>query len=149
MDTVVITYAVYLVVSVALTVWVARTLFRSGGEFLVDVFGGQKELAQATNRLLVVGFYLLNLGYVALALQVTGEIAGARGSIETLSTKIGGVLLVLGVVHFGNLFVLSRIRRRSRLDVRTRPPLPPTGQQPEGYAPADRPWHPPAPAAQG
>lgn len=145
MDAVVITYVVYLAVSIALTVWVARTLFRSGGEFLVDVFGGREELARATNHLLVVGFYLVNLGYVALALRVSGPIADTRGSIETLSTKIGGVLLVLGAFHFANLFVLSRIRHRGQLDVRPRPPLAPTGQHP--FAPPSGPFAPPAPQA--
>lgn len=155
MDTVVVTYAVYLTVSVALTVWVARTLFRSGGEFLVDVFAGRKDLAQATNHLLVVGFYLVNLGYVALALRVSGPIADTRGSIETLSTKVGGVLLVLGLFHFANLFVLSRIRRRGQLDVRSRPPVAPTGQHPAGQqgpfgAPSGPVWQAPAaPAPQG
>ena len=40
MNPTVITYLVYIVASVALTVWVARTLNRNGEVFLVDVFHG-------------------------------------------------------------------------------------------------------------
>jgi hypothetical protein len=111
----VITYLVYLALSLALTVWVARTLFQNGRVFLVDVFAGTTQLADSTNHLLVVGFYLINLGYVSLALRLGYEVVDARGSIEALSQKVGAVLLVLGGMHFFNLYVFSRMRRRARL----------------------------------
>lgn len=135
---VVVAYAVYVVVSVGLTVWVGRTLSRHGEVFLVDVFAGEPALAHAVNRLLVVGFYLLNLGYVAFALRIGGDVPDARVAIESLSTKIGGVLLVLGVVHLGNVFVLSRVRRRRVLERQPRPPVPP-----DAYTPVS-PWAGPA-----
>ena len=125
----VITYLIYLGLSVALTVWVARTLFRNGRVFLVDVFGGNTELADSTNHLLVVGFYLINLGYVSLALKLGYEVTNPRGSIEALSQKVGAVLLVLGGMHFFNLLVFSRIRRRSRL-ADAPPPVPPDSETP-------------------
>jgi uncharacterized BrkB/YihY/UPF0761 family membrane protein len=114
MDTHVITYLVYLAISIALTVWVARTLFRNGRRFLVDVFQGDEGLADSVNHLLVVGFYLINFGYVSLALTLRGRLLeDARSSIEALSWKIGTVLVVLGCMHFMNLFVFSRMRRHS------------------------------------
>ena len=100
----------YLVVSVPLMVWVARTLFVNGWVFLVDVFRGDEALADSVNRLLVVGFYLINLGYISLTLRVGYEPTTAREAIKALSGKIGFVLLVLGFMHFFNLFVLSRVR---------------------------------------
>jgi hypothetical protein len=45
--------------------------------------------------------------------------------LEGLSGKIGIVLLVLGAMHFFNLFVFSRMRRRG-LTI-TPPPLPARG----------------------
>jgi hypothetical protein len=118
MDVAVWTYGVYLVVSVSLMAWVARTLFVNGRVFLVDVFRGDEAPADSVNRLLVVGFYLVNLGYVSLTLRVGYDPTTAREAIEALSGKIGFVLLVLGFMHFFNLFVLSRMRRsanRSRI----------------------------------
>ncbi|HEX8681720.1 MAG TPA: hypothetical protein VF707_05355 [Ardenticatenaceae bacterium] len=111
MDTIVVTYLVYLAISISLTVWVAQTLFKNGLRFLVDVFHGDAGLADSVNHLLVVGFYLINLGYISLALRVASEVNTVRESIEALSWKIGMVLLVLGMMHFFNLFVFSRIRR--------------------------------------
>lgn len=123
-DFLVVTYCFYLAISIALTVWVARTLFRNGRVFLVDVFHGDTSLADSVNHLLVVGFYLINLGYVTLALKMGYDVTSARGSIEALSQKVGWVLLVLGGMHFFNLYVFSRIRRRSFLDIAP-PPVEP------------------------
>src|SRR3954471_24661841 len=111
---IVISYAVYLVVTLAVTVWTARTLHSSGRIFLVDAFHGNEALADSVNHLLVVGFYLINVGYVALALETQANVTDARQAIELISGKVGTVLLVLGFMHFFNLFVFNTIRRRNR-----------------------------------
>jgi hypothetical protein len=98
------------VLSIALTVWVAQTLFKNGRIFLVDVFHGNEALADSVNHLLVVGFYLINLGYVSLMLKITDPVTNAQASMEALSSKLGLVLLVLGAMHFFNLYVFNRIR---------------------------------------
>lgn len=125
MDRTVVAYVIYLVVSIALTVWVARTLSRNGRIFLADVLRGNEKLAEAVNHLLVVGFYLVNLGFVALYLSGDGTIEDTRGIFEALSTKVGVVLLVLGVMHLGNVYVLSKIRRRGMLEREQVPPVAP------------------------
>lgn len=105
-------YFSYLVISIALTVWVARTLYRSGRIFLLDAFRGNEELADSVNHLLIVGFYLINVGYIALALKTSSALVTVREGIELESTKIGVVLLILGVMHFFNILVLAKMRRR-------------------------------------
>jgi hypothetical protein len=122
--TIVTTYLIYLAISIALTVWVAQTLHKNGRVFLVDVFHGNEALADSVNHLLVVGFYLINLGYVSLALKLGYDVATAQESIEALSVKVGWVLLVLGSMHFFNLFIFSRMRRRSHI-VNGPPPVAP------------------------
>jgi hypothetical protein len=120
----IVTYLIYLAISIGLTVWVARTLHKNGRIFLVDVFHGNEALADSVNHLLVVGFYLINLGYVSMALKLGYDIATPKEGIEALSVKIGMVLLVLGGMHFFNLFVFSRMRRRASL-VNAPPPVTP------------------------
>ena len=126
MNTGTYTYLIYLAISIALTIWVARTLHKNGRVFLVDVFHGNEPLADSVNHLLVVGFYLINFGYVSLALKLGYAVATAQESIEALSWKVGMVLLVLGGMHFFNLFIFSRMRRRASL-VNGPPPVPPDG----------------------
>ena len=117
-------YVVYLSVSIALTVWVARTLVKNGRIFLVDSFLGNESLADSVNHLLAVGFYLVNVGYVALALRYGARPTDPAGTIESMSTKVGLVLLVLGGMHFFNLYVFSRMRRKAMLR-NQKPPVPP------------------------
>lgn len=117
-------YVVYLVVSVALTVWVGRTLFVNGRVFLVDAFSGNEALAGSVNHLLVVGFYLINIGFVSVALKYGTKPHDLVGAIEFGSTKIGLVLLVVGVMHFFNLCLLAQARKRG-IGARRGPAAPP------------------------
>lgn len=123
---IVYTHLAYLTLSLGLTVWVARTLSRSGRVFLVDAFHGNATLADSVNHLLVVGFYLINAGYVALALRFGPRPTDLPGAIEALSTKVGVVLLVLGGMHFFNLYLFSKLRRRGLLRAE-KPPVAPEG----------------------
>jgi hypothetical protein len=118
------TYLIYLAISIALTIWVARTLHKNGRVFLVDVFHGNEALADSVNHLLVVGFYLINFGYVSMALKLGYVVANPQEGIEALSVKVGGVLIVLGAMHFFNLFIFSRMRRR-KTHYENQPPVSP------------------------
>ncbi|MFD4942529.1 hypothetical protein ACFVYE_34320 [Streptomyces sp. NPDC058239] len=140
MDLTVVAYVIYLLISVALTVWVARTLSRNGRVFLADVLHGNEKLADAVNHLLVVGFYLVNLGFVTLYLRNDDGVTDARGLFEALSVKLGVVLLVLGVLHLGNVYVLNKIRRRGLMEREQTPPVPPQGWT----GPGNGPWAAPA-----
>jgi len=101
-------YLAYLAISLAVTIWVARTLHHNGRFFLV------------------VGFYLINFGYVTLALRTSAALENSRQAIELVSDKVGLVLLVLGLMHFFNLYVFSRMRKRSQESAA--PPFPPDMQ---------------------
>lgn len=114
MSLVVISYLVYIVISIALTIWVARTLHRNGRVFLVEAFHGNESMADSVNHLLVVGFYLINVGYITLALKYGEKPLDVQGAVEFLSTKIGLVLVVLGAMHFFNMFNFDKLRRKSR-----------------------------------
>ncbi len=127
MSFLVVTYSLYLAISVVLTVWVGRTLHSNGRVFLVEAFSGNEELADSVNHLLVVGFYLVNIGCVALAIKLGLQGQSIAGVFEAVSMKVGGVLLVLGAMHFANLYIFARIRRRARLAYEP-PPVQPMGQ---------------------
>ncbi|MEU8407440.1 hypothetical protein AB0C19_14705 [Micromonospora sp. NPDC048842] len=135
MDIKVWMYVIYLAVSVGLTIWVARALSRNGLVFLDEVFA-EKRLAQAVNSLLVVGFYLLNLGYVTVAMKHSDPVGSTSQAMEELSLKIGLVLLVLGALHFFNVFALGRYRRNRLRQLATHPPIAPIGRLPMQSTPA-------------
>jgi hypothetical protein len=131
-------YASYAAISVGLTVYLARTLSKNGAVFLEDVFKDTPKLAEAVNKLLVVGFYLVNLGYAALIMK--SEPADTSvAAVEVLAWKLGALLMSLALMHFVNLFVFYRIRRRSRLAQLPPPVMPQMQLQPHyaqvGFAP--------------
>ena len=128
------TYVAYLVVSIAITVWVARTLHTNGRAFLVEAFHGEEALADSVNHLLVVGFYLINLGWIVMTLRTRYGLDTARAAIELLSDKVGTVLFVLGVMHFFNLYLFSRFRRRAI--ERIGGPVPPMPPPPGFFRPS-------------
>ena len=125
MNYIITTYTIYLLLSVTLTVWVARTLSTNGFVFLVDCFHQNQPLARAVNHLLVVGFYLINLGFISLFLQTSVDVMQAKQVFEVLSIKMGAVLLTLGFMHFFNLVVLTTLRNRG---LRNTPPAVPLFQ---------------------
>jgi hypothetical protein len=123
-------YFIYIGASALLTVWVSRTLFRNGRAWLVSVFK-EEGLADSVNRLLVVGFYLINFGAAALLINAGGAPGSVADMIQETVTRVGGVALVLGFMHFFNLFVLYVIRRSGRIK-----PAPPINYNPYQPAPS-------------
>lgn len=107
------TYVVYLITTLSLTIWVGKTLYKNGKIFLDEIFHGNDLLAVSVNNLLLVGFYLVNIGYAVYTLKVTSAIESYREVIETLSVKVGFIILLLGAMHFFNLFILFRLRSKA------------------------------------
>lgn len=108
-------YLPYAAIAVGLTIWLARTLSRHGGVFLAAVFADNLALARAVNQLLVIGFYLVNLGWALLLLRVdTHDLVDERQAVEVLATKLGTLLLLLGAAHLANLYVFHRVGRFAR-----------------------------------
>ena len=116
MDLQLIDYFIYIAASVPLTIWVGRTLYRNGRPFLVSVFK-EDGLADSVNRLLVIGFYLVNFGAAAILINTGGVPGSIAEMLKQTVTRIGVVLLVLGFMHFNNLLVLHIIRRPLRQKV--------------------------------
>ena len=115
------THISYLVISIALTIWVARTLRKHGMIYLSDKMDSKPEVAESFSNLLIVGFYLVNLGFESLALKYGGAAEDTVSAIELLSTKIGFVLLCLGAMHFLTVMVLAKTRRSADVPPPTAP----------------------------
>ena len=107
-----IAYALYLLITLSITVWVARTLSKNGIVFLEQCFGQNGELARSTNHLLVVGFYLVNIGFITLTLSLGGEPETTAQAIRFLSGKVGLAVLVLGAMHFFNMGAIAQFGRK-------------------------------------
>src|SRR5262245_34080709 len=109
-------YVIYLGLGGAMTLWVAHVLFRHGAPFLREAFRCNAELADSVNHLLVVGFYLVNLGYLCITLPTPDAPDGFSRALELVSVKFGKLLIVLGFMHFLNLLMLSKLGRSGAIE---------------------------------
>ena len=107
-----ISYLLYLAITIGITIWVARTLSSNGEVFLTQCFGHNRELARSTNHLLVVGFYLVNIGFITLTLSLGTEPKTLADAIRFLSAKVGLAVLVIGVMHFFNMGAIAHFGRK-------------------------------------
>ncbi len=109
-----VAYLIYLPIIVTLTWYVAHTLFKNSKVFMLDIFRGKEDIAMSTNKLFETGFYLLNIGFALLIMEIAYEIGSNRNLLEILSTKIGGFAIYLGIMLFFNLYLFFRGRRISK-----------------------------------
>ncbi len=107
-------YFIYLPIVIVLTWYVAHTLFRNSKAFMLDIFHGKTDIAFSTNKLFETGFYLLNLGFALMIMEIVADIYNSRSMLEILSYKIGGFSIYLGIMLFFNLYLFFRGRRISR-----------------------------------
>ena len=141
---VVLAYMIYLPVVLGLTLYVARTLFTNGRIFMLDIFKGKEDIANATNKLFEVGFYLLNMGFALLILRIdqgessvydpelevqvpviTRALDTNQEMVEALASKVGGFAIYLGVMLFLNMYLFFRGRKKSRQSMMAQPvPVP-------------------------
>jgi membrane-bound ClpP family serine protease len=112
--TAIITYVLYIIISVCLTYWVGRTLYANGRVFIVESFRGNEQMADSVNHLLLVGFYLINFGVVSLFLKFGEKPTGTVEGIEYVATKVGVILIVLGGMHFFNMFNIAKMRKKAK-----------------------------------
>ncbi len=106
-------YAIYLPIALFLTYYVSKTLFKNSKIYMLDIFKGREEIANATNKLFETGFYLLNLGFALMILEIYLYKDSYQELIEKLSYKIGGFLIYLGIMLFLNIYFFFRGKRKA------------------------------------
>jgi len=109
----VLTYFIYLPIVLLLTLYVARILFRNARVFMLDIFNGRTDIADSTNRLFEVGFYLLNVGFALWIMEIYGRMETTQDVVEKLAGKVGGFSIYLGIVLFLHLLLFFRGKRKA------------------------------------
>lgn len=103
------TYLLYVIISLGMTFWVGRTLNKNGHVFLMENYKGKEALALAINNMLLVGFYMINIGFICYTLKITNGVPTNYAQlIEFLSVKVGLIAIVLGGMHFALMFALQK-----------------------------------------
>ena len=112
-----IAYLIYLPVTIGLTTFVSQQLFKNSKIFMLDIFNQKQEIALATNKLFKIGFYLLNIGFALRIIHVY-NIESYKYLVETLSEKIGGFTIYLGITMIFFIVFFLKGRKASRNQIR-------------------------------
>lgn len=107
-----ISYLIYLPVTFYITVIVGWVLYKKGIVFLNDAFNSNVELASILNKFLLLGYYLLNLGYAAVSIHIFSEIYSFTQLIEELSKRIGMLIIGLALMHYFNMYTFSQFNKQ-------------------------------------
>ena len=107
-----ISYIIYLPITFYITVVVGWILYKKGIVFLNDTFNSNLELASILNRFLLLGYYLLNLGYAAVSIHIFSEINSISQLIEELSKRIGMLIIGLAIMHYFNMYTFSHFNKQ-------------------------------------
>lgn len=107
-------YLIYIALTTGLIIYVANYLFRNGKSFLLSAFKGNETVANSINNLLKMGFYLINIGYALISIRYGYNISSVSVLIEALAIKIGTIVLILGAMHFFNMYILYLIGKITR-----------------------------------
>ena len=107
-----IAYILYFLITYFITVHTGLSFYRNGRIYILDILEGNEALTSYINRLLLIGYYLLNLGYVALSVNEWDEINTVAEMLSILSFKVGAIMLLLACIHFVNMAVILHIGRK-------------------------------------
>jgi hypothetical protein len=110
----IITYGFYFLTLLFVVLYVGAVLYRSGRPFLINTFSGNISLADAVNKFLLAGYYLVNIGYTILFLKITKNIETVMDMYNVLGSKVGAIVLTLGLMHFINIITLVAIGKNRK-----------------------------------
>jgi hypothetical protein len=96
----------YLLITGYITVFVGQVLYKNGRHFLMQMLI-EEDMTDAVNRILLTGYYLINLGYVIIMLTLRPPVNSFSDMISSVSVSVGRIMLTLGVIHYFNIAVVS------------------------------------------
>lgn len=97
------TYLIYLLLASFLVFIVGYWFYRYGSVYILELFPGKVDFAQYVNKLLLVGYYLLNLGFVLNTFQSDVEISNGIASINFIARHLSDAILVIALMHYFNI----------------------------------------------
>ncbi|MCP4520412.1 MAG: hypothetical protein GY827_01735 [Cytophagales bacterium] len=107
----IIAYLIYLSITFYITVIVGKNLYHHGVHYLKDIFDGNKDIYIPVNKILLTGYYLLNLGYAMYMLNSWEEITTKSELIKSIIENSGKIILILAVIHYNNLLTFSLVKK--------------------------------------
>ena len=109
-----VAYIIYLFITYIITVHVGLIFFRNGRLYILRLMHGDEKFTDFINKILLVGYYLLNLGYAAVRISSWKKLFSWEDVFISITTMTGEIMLTLGAIHFLNMTAIYIISRSHR-----------------------------------
>ncbi len=104
----IISYLIYLSITTFIIIVVGRICYRNGNVFVAQLIPNHIELCQKVNQVLLLAYYLLNIGYCAMTLIQWKTIETIPEIIETIASKTAIIILMISALHYINIFIITK-----------------------------------------
>lgn len=104
----IIGYVIYLLITTFIIINVGKICYRNGNIYVAQLIPEHKDLCQKTNQVLLIGYYLLNLGYCAMTLISWDKIISYPQLVEVISIKTATIICIIAILHYFNIFILTK-----------------------------------------
>jgi hypothetical protein len=104
----IIGYLIYLSLTSVIIIKVGKLCYDNGNIFVSQLIPNHEALCLQTNKMLLIGYYLLNLGYCAITIISWEKIQTSNQLIEIIATKSAIIILTIGFMHYINIILLTK-----------------------------------------
>jgi len=101
----IIGYIIYLILTSAVILKVGNICYNNGNVFIKNLLKENIELSIQINKALLIGYYLLNIGYSAITIITWNKIKTNAYLVEIISQKISIIILIM---HYSNIFLIKK-----------------------------------------
>ena len=103
-------YLIYIPLTMFITIYVGKQCHMHGLIYVKSAFSND-DLANSVNNLLLIGYYLVNIGYAIMGIQSWEYITSAHQLISDISLHLGSIILILALLHYTNITGLALVRK--------------------------------------
>ena len=104
----IIGYLIYLGITAIIIIKVGKICYTNGSIYVAQLIPHHKELCLKINQVLLVAYYLFNLGYCAITLIQWKLITKYSELIEVICTKTAIILFLLATLHYLNILIITK-----------------------------------------
>lgn len=113
----ILAYIIFLTLIIFIIVYVGRYFYSNGRIFIIALFNGNSTMADYINELLLIGYYLFNIGYAFLKLRQWEKVNNLETLFSSLATNIGVLIFILALVHYFNMLVIYLLSKSKSISI--------------------------------
>jgi vacuolar-type H+-ATPase subunit I/STV1 len=112
----ILSYLIYISLTTVITFIVGNSLHKTGKVFLSHLFTKELDVMLTVNNILLIGYYLLNIGFALYTMNNWDKITTVSQLIQDTGYHISIILMTLGIIHYFNitaLLITAKIKNKT------------------------------------